>query len=516
MDRTIEKWDVEDQTFWEKGGSKIASRNLWISIPSLLMAFAIWMSWSVITVQMKNLGFPFDTVQLFTLAAIAGLAGATLRIPNSFLIAIAGGRNVIGITTALLLVPAIGLGIALKDIDTPFASFAVLAALSGLGGGNFSSSMSNISFFFPKRMQGLSLGLNAGLGNIGVSVMQLLIPFVVGFALFGNLGGAGMPLVVEAGGNPVGTMRFIQNAGFVWVPLLIILSIAAWFGMNNIRKATPNLASTTSAIAKVLGLLLIGAVGAAVGLYLLLGLGMSMWLVLPVTILLTVLLMKAVPGEIKENLDTQFAIFKNKHNWIMTYLYTMTFGSFIGYSAAFPLLIRVVFGELADGSINPNAPNPFAYAWLGPLVGSVARPIGGWISDKWGGAKVTQWDTVVMIASTLGVAYYVKAANNSATPEEFFLPFLILFLILFITTGVGNGSTFRMVPIIFKPAEAGPVLGWTAAVAAYGAFIIPRVFGQQVNAGTPEFALYGFAFYYITCLGLNWYYYARKNAEIVC
>ena len=516
MSSYIEKWDVEDESFWESTGKKIASRNLWISIPSLLCGFAVWLYWSVITVQLKNLGFPFDTVQLFTLSAIAGLAGATLRIPNSFLIAIAGGRNVIALTTGLLIIPALGLGIALQDFETSFTTFAILAALSGLGGGNFASSMSNINFFFPKRMQGTSLGLNAGLGNIGVSIMQVLIPFVVTFSLFGALGGGGLPLAVDSGGNPAGSITYIQNAGFVWVPILIILTLAAWFGMNNLSTATPNLGSTLSAMLKVLGLLGIGIVGTVVGLYLLLGLELSMWIVLPVTILITVLLMKAVPGEIKENLNTQFAIFSNKHNWIMTYLYTMTFGSFIGYSAAFPLLIRVVFGELPDGSLNPNAPNPFAYAWLGPLVGSIARPIGGWISDKVGGAKVTQWDTVVMILSALGVAYYVGQASNSPQPEQYFLPFLILFLILFITTGVGNGSTFRMVPIIFKPSEAGPVLGWTSAVAAYGAFIIPRVFGQQVNAGTPEYALYGFAVYYFTCLILNWYYYARKGAEIEC
>jgi len=516
MSSTIEKWDVEDEGFWESTGKKIAARNLWISIPGLLCAFAVWLCWSVVTVQMKNMGFPFDTVQLFTLSAIAGLAGATLRIPNSFLIAIAGGRNVISLTTGLLVIPALGLGFALQDINTPFTTFAILAALSGLGGGNFSSSMSNINFFFPKRMQGMSLGLNAGLGNIGVSVMQILIPFVVTFSLFGALGGGGLPLVVDVGSSLAGTTAYIQNAGFVWVPILLVLALAAWFGMNNLSTATPNLDSTLSALLKILGLIGVGGVGAAVGLYLLLGLELNMWLVLPVTILLTVLMMKAIPGGIKSNLDVQFAIFKNKHNWIMTYLYTMTFGSFIGYSAAFPLLIRVVFGELPDGSINPNAPNPFAYAWLGPLVGSLARPIGGWISDKVGGAKITQWDAVVMIFSALGVAYYVKQASASSQPEQFFIPFLILFLILFITTGIGNGSTFRMVPIIFKPSEAGPVLGWTAAVAAYGAFIIPRVFGQQVKAGTPEYALYGFAIYYFTCLVLNWYYYARKGAEIEC
>ena len=516
MGKYIEVWEVEDEQFWESTGKKTANRNLWISIPCLLCAFAVWLYWSIITVQMKNLGFPFDTAQLFTLSAIAGLSGATFRIPNSFLIAISGGRNVITLTTGLLILPALGTGIALQDPNTPYAVFAVMAALSGLGGGNFASSMSNISFFFPKRMQGTSLGLNAGLGNIGVSVMQILLPFVATFGLFGALGGKGLPLATEVGGKEIGTLVYVQNSGLVWVPILAILTLAAWFGMNNLSKATPRAESNVSALAKALGLILIGLIGATAGLYLLLGLGLSMWIVLPITIVLTVLLMKAVPGEIKKNLNTQFAIFSNKHNWIMTYLYVMTFGSFIGYSAAFPLLIRVVFGELPDSTANPNAPNPFAYAWLGPLVGSVARPIGGWISDKLGGAKVTQWDTVVMILATLGVAFFVKQANGAAHPEQFFVPFLLLFLVLFITTGVGNGSTFRMVPIIFKPSEAGPVLGWTSAVAAYGAFIIPRVFGQQVKAGTPEYALYGFALYYLTCLALNWYYYARKNAEVEC
>ena len=520
MSTNIEQWDVEDEQFWESTGKAVANRNLWISIPSLLCAFAVWLYWSIITVQMKNLGFPFETSQLFTLSAIAGLAGATMRIPNSFLIAISGGRNVIALTTGLLIVPALGVGIALQDPNTPYLTFAVLAALSGLGGGNFASSMSNISFFFPKRMQGASLGLNAGLGNIGVSVMQVLLPFVMTFGLFGALGGDGIPLPADVGGKSAGTLVYIQNGGLVWVPILIVITLAAWFGMNNLPTATPNLGSTAEALGKTLGLLAIGYAGATVGLLLLLYVGLSMWIVLPITIVLTVMLMKAIPGDIKQNLNKQFAIFNNKHNWIMTYLYTMTFGSFIGYSAAFPLLIGVVFGEIPgpDGTMipNPNAPNPFAYAWLGPLVGSVIRPVGGWISDKMGGAKVTQWDTVVMIFSALGVAYFIKQANGSATPEQYFMPFLFLFLLLFVTTGIGNGSTFRMIPIIFKPTEAGPVLGWTSAVAAYGAFIIPRVFGQQVKAGTPEYALYGFAFYYFTCLILNWYFYARKDAEIVC
>ena len=513
MSRFITDWDVEDERFWESTGRRIANRNLWISIPCLLCGFAVWLYWSIITVQMRNLGFPFDTTQLFTLTAIAGLTGATFRIPNSFLIAISGGRNVIALTTGLLLLPALGTGIALQNPNTSYGVFAVLAALSGLGGGNFASSMSNISFFFPRKMQGAALGLNAGLGNLGVSVMQVLLPFVATFPLFGVLGGRGHPLPSENSGDQA-ALLYIQNSGLVWVPILAILTLLAWFGMNNLATATPHLGSTFPALWRAFGLIVIGLVGATVGLILLLSLNLSMWIVLPVTIILTVLLMRAIPGEVRKNLSTQFAIFRNKHNWIMTYLYVMTFGSFIGYSAAFPLLIRVVFGELPDGTANPHAPNPFAFAWLGPLVGSLVRPVGGWLSDKLGGARVTQWDTVVMILAALGVAYFVRQASGAARPEQFFVPFLILFLVLFITTGIGNGSTFRMVPIIFKPTEAGPVLGWTSAVAAYGAFIIPRVFGQQVDRGTPEYALIGFAIYYFTCLALNWYFYARRNAEI--
>ncbi|MFV1980869.1 MAG: NarK/NasA family nitrate transporter [Rhodothermia bacterium] len=520
----IKEWNVEDSQFWESVGKKIATRNLWISIPCLLLGFAVWLMWSIIIVQMENLGFRFDpdtaahTALLYTLPAIAGLAGATLRIPNSFLIAIGGGRNVIFTTTLLLLIPTIGVGIALQDINTPYMTFAVLAALSGFGGGNFASSMSNISFFFPKRVQGSSLGLNAGLGNVGVSVMQILLPFSMGFAVFGALGGAGIPLPKAIGSSAAGTLLYIQNSGLTWVPILVVLVVGAWFGMSNLLTVSPHAESTFKSIGKTLFLVGLGLVAAGVGLYLLLGLDWNMWIVLPVTIVLTVVLMKYLsPGELKESLNRQFAIFNNKHNWIMTIIYTMTFGSFIGYSAAFPKLIQDVFGILPDGSLNPNAPNPFAYAWLGPLVGSLIRPVGGWVSDKVkSGSQVTQYTTVAMILAALGVAYFVVKARESASPEEFFFPFLILFLILFVTTGIGNGSTFRSIPYIFEARQAGPVLGWTSAVAAYGAFIIPRVFGQQIGAGHAEYALYGFAVYYFVCLLLNWWYYARKNSEIKC
>ncbi len=527
----IKKWDVEDPQFWESEGKSVANRNLWISIPSLLCGFAVWLYWGIITVQMLNLGFPFAKAELFTLAGIAGLTGATLRIPSSFFIRIAGGRNTIFFTTALLMLPAAGAGFALQDKDTPLWVFQILAFLSGIGGGNFASSMSNISFFFPKRQQGLALGLNAGLGNAGVTTMQILVPLVMTFGIFG-----GTPMILEntsgtlIGKIPAGSETYIHNAGYIWLVLLVPLAIAGWFGMNNIRteSVSPDIGSPVGAMGKITGLLLIGFFTAACGLYVILpaplGMGAPGWAKWPVIagiLFSTVMLMKMIPGDIRPNLQRQFKIFNNKHTWVMSIIYTMTFGSFIGYSAGFALAIKVVFGYqhlLVDGvmthnTVNANGPSALMYAWMGPFIGALIRPIGGWMADKVGGAKVTQYVAIVMIASALGVAYFLKAAYQSATPEEFFIPFLILFLVLFAATGIGNGSTFRTIAMVFPKEQAGPALGWTSAVAAYGAFLIPKIFGEQIKLATPEVALYGFAVFYAVCLLLNWWYYLGPKAE---
>ncbi len=532
MSVNIEKWDVEDEQFWEATGKKIANRNLWISIPSLLCGFAVWLYWGIITVQMINLDYPFAKSDLFTLSAIAGLTGATLRIPSTFFIRIAGGRNTIFFTTALLMIPAIGTGIALQDKNTPLWVYQVLAMLSGFGGGNFASSMSNISFFFPKRVQGMSLGLNAGLGNFGVTTMQILVPLLMTVGVFG---GKPMTLVNTSGtliGKiPAGTETYIHNAGFLWLIFLIPLAFAGWFGMTNIvnDKVTPKPGNPVQAFVRITGLLLIGFATAAVGLYLLLpkptGIGLlSKWLVLPLVITATVLLMRYLTkGELQANLKRQYKIFENKHTWAMTVIYTMTFGSFIGYSAAFALAIKVIFGfthvagpdgTMMHNAVNPNGPSALMFAWMGPFIGALIRPVGGWVADKVGGAKVTQLVSIVMIASALGVAHYMTAAYQSAAPEQYFTPFLILFIILFSATGVGNGSTFRTIAMVFDEEQAGPVLGWTSAVAAYGAFIIPKVFGEQIKATTPENALYGFAAFYFVCLVLNWWFYLRPGAYV--
>jgi MFS transporter, NNP family, nitrate/nitrite transporter len=428
----ITRWEPENEHFWETEGKKHANRNLWISIPALLLAFAVWQIWSVTAASLNDIGFNFTKTELFTLAALPGLSGATLRIFYTFVVPIFGGRNWTIISTASLLIPAIGIGIAVQNPETSFMTMAILAALCGLGGGNFASSMSNISFFYPKKAKGTALGLNAGIGNLGVSAVQFLAPLVVTAGIFGAV--AGNPQVL-----PDGTNVLVQNAAYVWVIPIILTVIAAIFGMDNL------------------------------------------------------------PGT-KASFKEQAVIFKNKHTWIMTFLYVMCFGSFIGYSAAFPLLIRTEFPEV----------NALQFAFLGPLVGALIRPVGGWISDKVGGAIVTFIDIIVMIAATVGVIYFYNQGN--------FTGFLLMFLVLFVTTGVANGSTFRMIPFIFgNPKEAAAVLGWTSAIGAYGAFLIPKIFGWSIDTtGMANSALYIFIAYYVISLIVTWYFYARKNAEIKC
>ena len=527
----ISQWDPEDKSFWESTGKSVATRNLWISIPSLLCGFAVWLYWGIITVQMLNLGFPFEKSELFTLMAIAGLTGATLRIPSSFFIRPFGGRNVIFFTTALLMIPAVGTGIALQDQNTPLWVFQLLALLSGFGGGNFASSMSNINFFFPKEKQGLALGLNAGLGNFGVTTMQILVPLFMTFAAFG-----GDPMILQntsgtlIGKIPAGSETYIHNAGFVWLLALIPLAVAGWFGMNNIRAphVSPEIPSPIGAFAGISGMLLVGFLTATFGLWLLLpekvngsGFGIPKEIVLVIVVVSTVFLLKRIPGAIGQTLDRQYQIFNNKHTWVMSVIYTMTFGSFIGFAASFPLSIKVIFGYqhlMVDGvmthdTANPNGPSALMYAWMGPFIGALIRPLGGWISDKVGGALVTQVCSVVMVGSALGVAYYMQLAYQSASPEQYFVPFFLLFLTLFAATGIGNGSTFRTIAMVFNKEQAGPVLGWTSAIAAYGAFYIPKVLGEQIKATTPEVALIGFAVFYGVCIFINWWFYLRKSGE---
>ena len=529
----VQDWRPEDEKFWESTGKTIAYRNLWISIPALLCGFAVWGMWGIITVQMLNLGFPFTKDELFTLTAIAGISGATMRIPASFLIRMAGGRNTIFLTTAMLLAPAIGTGVALQHPEWPLWVFQLMALWSGVGGGNFASSMSNISTFFPKRLQGTALGLNAGLGNFGVTTMQIVIPLVMTVGIFGAFGGEAKALIKDSGwifGKiAAGTPTYIQNAGFAWVLSLVPLSILCWFGMSNLKTVSPATGNPLVAFAKITYLYSLAFIPSIAMLYLYLpaptGLGLlNMWVAIPLDIIAAVLMMRvAAFGAMKENVTKQFAMFSNKHTWSMTALYVVTFGSFIGFSMALPLAITVIFGfqHIPDAAgvmqhalKNPNAPSALTYAWIGPFVGAAIRPFGGWISDKVGGSIVTQVISAIMVVASAAVGYVMMQAYGSATPEQYFPMFMGLFVVLFAASGVGNGSTFRSVGFIFDRQQAGPVLGWTSAVAAYGAFVAPVLIGQQIKAGTPQYAFYGFSAFYAVCLVLNWWFYLRAGAEI--
>lgn len=464
--RVLDLWMPEDQAFWTRQGEAVARLNLWISVPCLFLAFAVWQVWSATAVFLPQLGFKFSSDQLFWLAAAPALSGATLRIFYSFMVPIVGGRRWTALSTASLLIPAAGIGVAVQDPSTSYATFLVLALLCGLGGANFSSSMANISFFFPKARKGSALGVNAGLGNLGVSAVQFAVPLVVAGGLLGGL--AGGPQEIVRGGVPA--QLFVQNAAFMWVPLILLAALAAWFGMNDIASA-------------------------------------------------------------RASFREQSVIFQRKHTWLMCWLYVGTFGSFIGFAAGFPLLTKSQFPGV----------NPLTYAWIGPLAGALFRPFGGWLSDKMGGASVTLWCFVAMIAGVLGVLWFVPSGGSGGSFAGFFASFLVLFA----AAGIGNGSTFRMIPVIFLQdrlraeaagqsiqslgidarerataagnKEAAAVLGFSGAIGAYGGFFIPKSYGTSIAVtGGPEAALIAFIAFYATCVLATWWWYARRNAEMRC
>jgi NNP family nitrate/nitrite transporter-like MFS transporter len=444
----IEDWRPEDNEFWNTKGRAIARRNLIISIPALLLSFAVWMVWSVVVAKLPSIGFTYTTDQLFWLAALPGLSGATLRIFYSFMVPIFGGRLWTTLTTWSLLVPAIGIGMAVQNPATPYWLFLALALLCGFGGGNFASSMANISFFFPKAEKGNALALNAGLGNLGVSVAQFVVPFIITAGVFGWLGGD--PVMIKEGGREV--PLWLQNAGYIWAPFIAASAFAAWFGMSDIASA-------------------------------------------------------------KASFAEQSVIFQRKHNWIMCWLYTGTFGSFIGYSAGFPLLAKTQFPEV----------NALSYAFLGPLVGALSRSLTGWVSDKWGGGRVTFWVFVGMAIGVAGVLYFLNAGNWTG--------FFAMFLFLFFVSGVGNASTFQMIPAIMRKEmdrlmphtdtatrvrqaekESAAIIGFTSAIAAYGAFFIPKGYGTSISlTGGPQAALWTFLLFYLSCIAVTWWFYTRPS-----
>src|SRR6201994_4103468 len=420
----ISDWNPEDTKFWASKGKIIARRNLIWSIVAEHIGFSIWLTWSIVATKLPQAGFHYTTDQLFQLVALPGLIGSLMRFPYTFAVTTFGGRNWTIFSAGVLLIPTLCLAYFVRQPDTPFWLMLLGAAFAGLRGGNFASSMANISFFYPDRMKGWALGLNAAGGNIGVSSVQLLTPILMGIGLI-NLYQA----------TPVGGV-YLQNAGLMWIVPLIIAVFRAVFFM------------------------------------------------------------------------------KNKHTWIMSFIYIGTFGSFIGYSAAFPLLIKTQFPTVT-----------IAIAFLGPLVGSISRPFGGLLADRIGGAIITFWNFIAMAAATIGVIYFVG--------QKDFTGFLVMFLIIFVTTGIGNGSTYRMIPSIFREEnlrkargkgeaarllaiktasiESGAALGFIGAIGACGGYLIPSGFGKSIAiTGGPQLALVIYLAFYAICLAMTWWHYLRQ------
>ena len=438
----LSRWEPENNAFWGAGASGLAWRTLTITTLNLTMAFIVWFLVSALVVRLPQIGFKFTPQQLFWLAAMPGLAGGTLRLVHMFLTPMFGTRLVVSLSTLSLLIPLVGWFYAVQDPGTPYWMLMLLAFLAGLGGGNFSSFMPSTSLFFPKRLQGTALAIQAGIGNFGVSIVQFVTPWIIGFALMGGAAFMGDSQTLTKAG--VQSQVYLQNAAAVMIPFTFVFGVSAW------------------------------------------------------------LMLKSVP--VKANFAQQFDIFRSGHTWSMTSLYMMTFGAFSGLAATFPLLIKQIYGGFE------GAPDPLAWAFYGPLVGSAARVVAGPLSDKLGGARVTHWAGLGMLGATLWVTTLTSPSGLDSFPM-----FVAGMLTLFFFAGVGNASTFKQMPMLFEPRQAGGVIGFTAAIAAYGPFLFGMLFAASFGtfkSATPVF--YGLAAFFAFNVALNWWMYARRGAANPC
>jgi MFS transporter, NNP family, nitrate/nitrite transporter len=438
----MQRWEPENEQFWANGGSALAWKTLTITTLNLTMAFIAWFMVSALVVRLPQIGFQFTPSQLFWLAAMPGLAGGSLRLVHMFLTPMYGTRYVVSLSTLSLLIPLFGWFFAIQDPTTPYWVLLLLAFLAGLGGGNFSSFMPSTSLFFPKRLQGTALAIQAGIGNLGVSIVQFVTPWVIGFALVGGAAFMGeSQTMVRAG---VESQIWLQNAPAVMIPFTLVFGITAW------------------------------------------------------------LVLKSVP--VKANFAQQFDIFRSRHTWSMTSLYIMTFGGFSGLAATFPLLIRQVYGGFE------GAPDPLAWAFWGPLVGSLSRVFAGPLTDKLGGARVTHWAGIGML-----VCAVLVALSTNPTSLDSFGMFVAAMLALFFFAGIGNASTFKQMPMLFEPRQAGGVIGFTAAIGAYGPFVMGMLFAWAFGSGGSATGIfYGLAVFFGFNVVLNWWMYARCGAASPC
>ncbi|STT07640.1 nitrate/nitrite transporter [Klebsiella michiganensis] len=447
----ISDWRPEDPEFWQQRGHRVASRNLWISVPCLLLAFCVWMLFSAVAVNLNKVGFQFTTDQLFMLTALPALSGALLRVPYAFMVPLFGGRRWTAFSTGIMIVPCVWLGFAVQDTSTPFSVFVIISLLCGFAGANFASSMANISFFFPKQKQGGALGINGGLGNMGVSVMQLVAPLVISLSIFAVFGGTGSE-------QPDGSMLYLENAAWIWVPFLIIFTLAAWFFMNDLSAS-------------------------------------------------------------KASLSEQLPVLEARPS--------------VDYGAALSCHLRLVYRLL--GGLRHAVEDPVSGCADSALcvLRAVYRRPGALdrraISDRLGGTRVTLVNFVVM-AIFCGLLFLTLPAHGEGGN---FIAFFAVFMVLFLTAGLGSASTFQMISVIFRKmtmdrvkaqggseaqamreaaTDTAAALGFISAIGAIGGFFIPKAFGISLDlTGSPAGAMKVFLVFYIACVVITWAVYGRKQ-----
>lgn len=432
--RVLQGWNPENEETWDSG---IAWRTLWVTTFSLTMAFCTWFLVSAIAPRLTMIGFDLTKGQLYWLAATPGLAGGFMRLGYMFLPPILGTRKLVGYTSILMAIPMLAWFFAVRNPQTPYSVLLLLAFLTGIGGGAFSGYMPSTGYFFPKRLAGTALGIQAGIGNFGVSLIQFLGPWIVGFGLPGTL-------FLTPQSTSAGEPMYLHNIGIVLVPWTLAAAVVAF------------------------------------------------------------LVLKDVP--IKANFRQQMDIFGNKNTWILTLVYLMTFGAFSGFAAQMALLINNTYGPsspFAETYDPATLPLGLNYAFYGPLIGSAARVAFGPLCDRFGGAIWTLLSGIGMTAS----AAVAATRLTPQSPDEFQV-FLWAMLALFFFAGVGNAGTFKQMPMIMPPRQAGGLIGWTAAIAAFGPFVV----GVGL-AGVGGYAFFlGCVAFFALCTVLVWIYYARPRA----
>lgn len=523
----LTKWEPEDEAFWKATGSKIAWKTLTVTTLSLILSFASWFMMSVIAVKLPGLGFSFSKDQLFWLVAIPGLAAGFLRIIHTFILPVFGTRHVVTVATLLKLIPAIGIGFAVMDTSTPFWVFVLLAITTGFGGGDFSSFMPSTSLFFPKRLKGTALGIQAGIGNFGVSLAQFITPIILSVSIYGTT--SVFTSIDAKETQNVLTDSTIEKQKEVFAaldiktqnkilatvkkPVLDSVTTAVKSADNTVVFTALPLEVKSKAIAnanpklaeKILNK--ISPQNEAVNKRSIYIQSAAFWYIgfLLVLAFMSWVFLKSIP--MKASVKEQMDIFKNKHTWYCTITYLMTFGTFAGLSAAFPLMIKFLYGDF------PNAPDPLVYAFYGPLIGSASRIAFGFIADKVGGAILT---TITGIGILTGAVILITQGLVSPTSMDQFPLFVGVILAMFFFTGIGNAGTFRQFPIIFSEnqRQAAGVIGWTAAIAAFGPFIFSKLIGNNISAnGTVTQFFIGLIVFTILATIVNWWFYNRRGCE---